>query len=73
MYYVDEYHKSEDSNIKDLWYSLAQLHIDGYNKTRMVIASYVSKYEKEYPNIATIWIFIRDMQNDFLDAIKKQM
>lgn len=71
MHYMEKYRKAPEGNIRDLWYNLAQLHIDGYNKTRMVIASYIGKHEKEEEDIPTIWDFIKDMQNDLLKEIKK--
>ena len=71
--YADEYKSCDDSSIKDLWYSLGSMHLDGYNKTRMIIAAYITKHEKDEPDIPIIWSFIKSMQDDFLTEIKKSM
>lgn len=73
MHYVEKYRKCEESNVRDLYYSLAQLHLDGYNKCRMTIASYVSKHEKEHNEMPTIWMFIKGMQDEYLTEIKKNI
>ena len=73
--YSDHYKETDDSEMKALYYSLGNSHLDMYNKVRMAIASEVNELIKEKPNehADVIWNFLKSTEDEFKDKIIKKM
>ena len=73
--YADCYKSADDSNMKSLYYSLGNGHMDLYNKVRMQIASEVNDLVREKPDehAELIWSFLKGTEDEFKDKIMNKM
>jgi hypothetical protein len=59
----------------DLYYNLAQLHMDGYNKIKIPLASHINQMKKEDPKtmVEEMVMMIRDVERDLEDSIHEKL
>ena len=74
--YADCYIKAmndEDMLMADLYKSLADLHLQGYDRVRSVATSYISKKRTTEPMIADVYSMVKEISIDIYEEIKKKL
>ena len=72
-YYECKLH--DDSVMSDLYYNMAHLHLDGYNKVKAVLASELNKMKREDPKTITpdLYMMIKDVEADLYESIQEKL
>jgi uncharacterized short protein YbdD (DUF466 family) len=77
-HYADEYITAKmkgNTTDADMYYSLAQLHMDGYNKIRIPLANYVNQMKKDDPKtmVEEMIMMIREVEHDLEHSIQEKL
>jgi hypothetical protein len=77
-HYADEYVTAKmksDNTDADMYYNLAQLHMDGYNKVRIPLASHINQMKREDPKtmVEEMVMMIRDVERDLESSIQEKL
>jgi hypothetical protein len=77
-HYADEYvacKNKGNSTDADMYYNLAQLHMDGYNKVRIPLANHVNQMKREDPKtmVEDMVMMIRDVEHDLEHSIQEKL
>jgi hypothetical protein len=72
--YAEKYRmsKEEDPMLADYYYSLADLHLQGYMKTKQAIASYLNKHT-DMKDVVDVYSMLKGLMDDFYTDIKEKM
>jgi hypothetical protein len=71
--YAEKYRMSkEDPMLADYYYSLADLHLQGYMKTKQTIASYLNKHT-DMKDVGEVYNMLKGLMDDFYMDIKEKM
>jgi len=72
--YAEKYRmtKDEDSMLADYYYNLADLHLQGYMKTKTTIASYLNKHT-DMKDMTEVYSVLKTLMDDFYTDIKEKM
>ena len=59
----------------DMYYNLAQLHMDGYNKIRIPLANHVNQMKRDDPKtmVEDMVMMIRDVEKDLENSIQEKL
>ena len=76
--YADEYVSAKmagNTSDADMYYALAQLHLDGYNKIRLPLASHINKMKRDDPKtmVEEMVLMIRDVEKELESSIQEKM
>jgi hypothetical protein len=76
--YATKYHEAkmhEDTHLADMYYALAQLHLDGYNKIKVPLATHLNQMKRDDPKTMAqeMYDMIRDVENDLVMSIQDKM
>lgn len=77
-HYADEYATCKmhgHTELADMYYALAQLHMDGYNKIRIPLTSHLNKMKREDPKTMAheMYDMIRDVESDLVMSIQEKL
>lgn len=72
--YVEAKMKSQSTDA-DMYYSLAQLHMDGYNKVRIPLANHINQMKRDDPKtmVEDMVMMIRDVEKDLENSIQEKL
>lgn len=76
--YADKYVEAKmkgHSTDADMYYNLAQLHMDGYNKVRIPLANHINQMKREDPKtmVEDMVMMIRDVEKDLENSIQEKL
>lgn len=73
--YAGMYNESNDSICKEVYYALANGHMDMYLKVRGAITNMVNKIKDSDNNssVDVIWEFLKDTEDELLDRVKNKI
>lgn len=77
-HYAEEYCTAKKHNyneLADMYYSLAQLHIEGYNKIKIPLANHLNKMRREDPKTMAndVYDMIHDVEEDLMMNIQEKL
>ena len=72
--YVDAKMKGHTTDA-DMYYNLAQLHMDGYNKVRIPLANHINQMKRDDPKtmVEEMVMMIRDVERDLESGIQEKL
>lgn len=59
----------------DMYYNLAQLHMEGYNKVRIPLANHVNQMKRDDPKtmVEEMVMMLRDVERDLESSIQEKL
>lgn len=77
-HYADNYVEAKmkgHTTDADMYYNLAQLHMDGYNKIRIPLASHVNQMKREDPKSMAeeMVMMLREVEHDLENSIQEKL
>ena len=76
--YASKYHEckmKDHIQMADLYYKMAQLHLDGYQQVKTMIATHLNNMRRDVPHsvMPEVVMMVREVENDLYTDIQEKM